>query len=130
MGLREQAEADLAFILEDSVLGFGWDINLTDPVGLSEDLVGFSGDISLTIDPETGVPVSGQLAHVSLRITTLKALGFELPRGIIDASSKPWVVRFNDIDGVPRTYKVQESNPDQTLGVIVCILENYEAPAP
>jgi hypothetical protein len=126
VGLRETAENDLAFILEDSVDGFGWDINLTDPVGLSEDLVGYSGDISLTIDPETGVPVSGQLAHVALRITTLKGLGFEIPRGIVETTSKPWVVVFNDIDGVQRTYKVQESNPDLTLGIVICLLENYE----
>lgn len=126
MGLREVAENDLAFILEDMDEGFGWPINITDPVGLSADLVGQSGDISQTIDPETGVLISGQLAHVTLRITTLEAAGFEIPRGVVDSSSKPWVVRFDDIAGAPRTYKVQESNPDFTLGIVVCILERYD----
>lgn len=121
------AESDLAGILEDDALGFGWPINVTDPTGKTEDMVGYSGDISQTIDPETGIPISGQLAHVALRITTLKSLGFEMPRGVVDESVKPWVVRFDDISGGPRVYKVTSSDPDYTLGVTVCILERYEA---
>ncbi len=125
-GLREQAESDLSFILEDGVYGFGWPINIKDPAGTDADLTGFSGDISQMFDPETGVPISGQLAHVALRLTTLKAVPFEVPRGVADESSKPWVVTFEDIDGEPRTFKVKNSDPDFTLGVVVCILEHYE----
>ena len=126
MSLRNVAEADLAIILEDDMCGFAWPINITDPLGQSADLKGQSGDISQTIDPETGVLISGQLAHVTLRITTLEGLGFEIPRGVAAESVKPWVIRFDDIAGAPRVYKVQESNPDFTLGIVVCLLERYE----
>lgn len=126
MGLRETAEKDLAGILEDDVLGFGVDINITDPEGTSADLIGFSGDISQMFDPDTGVPISGQLAHVALRLTSLNAVPFKLPRGIIDESSKPWIVKFDDIDGKSRTFKIASSDPDFTLGIVVAILENYE----
>jgi len=125
-GLRTTAEADLSFILEDGAMGFGWPITLKDPTGTTANFTGYSGDISAMFDPDTGVPVSGQLAHVALRLSSLNAVPFELPRGVADESSKPWVVTFDDIDGTARTFKIKNSDPDFTLGVVVCILEVYE----
>lgn len=126
MSLREQAERDLGAILEDAATGFGWPITLTDPAGLSDDtLVGFSDDISQTIDPDTGQLVSGRLASVALRISTLVLAGFALPRGVADNTSKPWTVAFNDINGNAYLFKVRQANPDRALGMITCILEAY-----
>lgn len=126
MGLRNTAERDLGAILEDSAYGFGWPITITDPDGsTSTDLVGFSTDISQIIDPDTGQVVSGRLASVGLRISTLQAQGFDLPRGVHDAASKPWLVAFDDINGTPYTFKVRQSDPDRALGLIVCILEGW-----
>lgn len=128
MGLRELAEQDLGAIIEDSAYGFGWSITLTDPAGLTDpNLIGFSDDISQVIDPDTGQLVSGRLASVALRISSLLTAGFTLPRGIADQSSKPWVVTFNDINGTSHTFKVRQADPDRALGLIVCILEGYDA---
>ena len=126
MGAREIAEADLGFILEDSVFGFGFDITVTDPSGLSKPLTGFSNDISQVIDPDTGQAVSGRLASVALRISSLTAAGFALPVAVADAGAKPWLITFDDINGNSFIFKVQQSNPDRTLGVIACILETYK----
>lgn len=128
MSLRVLAEQDLGVILEGDAYGFRWPITVTDPDGLTDStLYGFSDDISQTIDPGTGELVSGRLASVALRISTLITAGFtELPRGIVDSSSKPWVVVFNDINGTAHTFKVRQSNPDRALGMTVCILEAYE----
>lgn len=125
MGLREQAEADLAFILEDSVSGFGYPITLTDPSGKTDTFTGFSDDIAQVIDPDTGQAVSGRLASAALRISTLYNKGFTLPKGIADTGSKPWILQFDDINGLPYTFKVSESNPDRAAGVVVCLLEAY-----
>ena len=128
MGLRELAEQDLGAILEDSAYGFGWSITLTDPAGLTDpNLTGFSDDISQVIDPDTGQLVSGRLASVTLRISSLLTAGFTSPRGVADQSSKPWVVTFNDINGTSHTFKVRQADPDRALGLIVCILEGYDA---
>lgn len=128
MNLRELAEMDLGVILEDGATGFGWPITLTDPAGLSNDaLVGFSDDISQTIDPDTGELVAGRLASVVLRISTLLVAGFSVPRGVPDQASKPWVVTFNDINGTAHTFKVRQANPDRALGIVSCILEGYDA---
>ena len=128
MGLRETAEADLGLILEDSSTGFGWPITVTDPAGKAEPLTGLSGDIAQAIDPDTGQAVSGRLAMVSLRISSLLAAGFtDLPRGIADGLKKPWLITFDDINGTSYTFKVQRSNPDRTLGLVKCILEIWQS---
>jgi hypothetical protein len=125
MGLREQAEADLGLILEDKDRGFGYDIILTDPSGTVRALTGFSDDIAQIIDPDTGIAVSGRLASVAIRTSTIIAAGLTLPRGIADAGIKPWLVQFNDINGNPFTFKVSQSNPDRALGLVTLMLELY-----
>lgn len=124
MGLREQAALDSIAILNDED-GFAWPITITDPGGTSALLNGFSNDIAETIDPETGMAVSGRLASVALHMRDLAAAGLGIPKAIDDEDSLPWVVTFDDILGVPWTFKVQESNPDRSIGVVTCTLETY-----
>lgn len=125
MGLREQAGADLIAILQDRAEGFGWSITLISPNGQSGSFVGFSTDIGLTIDPETGVYVSGRKASVALPIETLKQAGFSIPRAIADRNLKPWLVRFDDIHGRSQLFKVSEAFPDTAIGCVTCLLEAY-----
>ncbi len=127
MNLRELAESDLGFIVEDGATGFGWPITLTDPSGFSGvgPLTGLSDDIAQVIDPDTGQAVSGRLASIALRISSLTTAGFALPQGIADAAQKPWIVQFDDINGNAYKFKVQQSNPDRALGLVTCLLETY-----
>lgn len=127
MGLREIAENDLAFILEDSEQGFGYSITVTDPAETSVSMTGFSNDIAQLIDPDTGQAVSGRLASAVLRLSSLTAAGLEIPQGIADASVKPWLIAFDDINGNSFVFKVANSNPDRALGVVSLILELYTA---
>ena len=110
-GLRELAESDLGLIIEDEETGFGWPITITNPAGVEKSLTGFSDDIAQVIDPDTGQIVSGRLASCAIRISSLYAEGFDLPRGIADTTGKPWLVAFDDINGISYTFKVQQSNP-------------------
>ena len=125
MSLRVLAESDLGLILEDGATGFGWPITLTNPAGATFAGIGFSDDIAQVIDPDTGELVSGRLASAAIRISTLYAAGFELPRAIADSDIKPWLVAFDDINGLPYTFKVRQSNPDRALGLITLVLEAY-----
>ena len=125
-GLREIAESDLSSILEDATNGFGYPITLTDPDGTAENLTGFSNDIAQTIDPDTGVTVSGRFASVTLRLSTIEGLFPSLPVGVSDAASKPWIVDFEDIGGTAHKFKVAGSAPDRTLGIVVLLLEVYK----
>lgn len=126
MNLREQAESDFGMIIEDKSFGFGWDIILINPDGLTAPLVGLSNDISLAVDPDTGMLVSGRTATVALRLSSLRAAGFDTnPRNISENNRRPWVVLFKDINGVPYVFKVMKSNPDRAIGAITLILEAY-----
>lgn len=125
MNLRETAESDMSAILSDFVTGPGWPITITNPAGVSKPINGLTNDISNLIDPETGQAVSGRLATIAVSISGLAALGLGIPQGIEAETSKPWVVSFNDINGIPYTFKVQSSNPDRAIGLVTCNLELY-----
>lgn len=125
MSLRVQAAADLLIILQDPTTGFGWPITLVSPDGKTATFVGFSTDIGVTLDPETGVFVSGRKASVALSIEALKQAGFGIPRAIADRNLKPWLVRFDDIHGKSQLFKVSEANPDTAIGCVTCLLEAY-----
>jgi hypothetical protein len=125
MGVREQAEADLAVTLE-APGDFGVPIVLRDPTGFDcggQPIYGQSGDIGLLIDPDTGLAVTGRSAHVAVRISTLTHAGYTtLPRAIPDAGSSPWLVTFSG-----QTFKVKEARPDRTLGIVTMIVEFWRA---
>ena len=126
MGLRDTAKADARSILNDDVHGFGWPITVIDPDGVTANLTGFSNDVAEVIDPDTGIAVSGRIASVALVISDLTDAGLDLPVSIADSLKKPWLIKFDDINGNAFTFKVKQSNPDRTLGIITCVLEFYE----
>lgn len=119
MDLHALASQDLAITLE----GDGQTVTVTDPAGVSASIPAISNDISLLIDPETGVPVSGRNANVALRIETLRAHSLALPKGVEDAAAVPWLVVYTTVNGDEITTKVVESNPDRALGLITLSLE-------
>jgi hypothetical protein len=128
MNLRELAEADLAITLEDGLTGFGWPVTLTTPAGVQVNVTAQSNDISLMVDPQTGVLVSGRQASATVRISTLYAQGVSaLPFGEPRRGAKPWLAQFNDINGQSFTFKVVNGEPDRALGVIVLLLEAWQA---
>jgi len=124
MSLRTQAEADLASTLEASQ-DFGFPIVLTDPSGnVSNGLMASAGDIGASIDPDTGMPVSGRRALLTVRMATLTAQGFTtLPEGVQAATASPWIVAFAGPSSGTQLYKVKRSMPDRTLGIVTMDLE-------
>lgn len=127
MALRDIAQTDLAYILEGDEAGFRWPVTITNPDGVSntDPLFGLSNDIADLIDPDTGQAVSGRLATVVLRIQRLLDESLGIPYGVSDPAIKPWVVMFNDINGISYQFKVRQANPDRTLGSITCYLEAW-----
>ncbi len=125
MSLRAVAESDLALTLEYGT-DWGQAIIVTDPAELQVTLNGQSGDIGALIDPDTGMGVSGRLAHVSLRISSVLTAFGALPVGIAESAQNPWRVSFPGSATPAQEYKVSETRPDKTLGVITLIVEVYE----
>lgn len=122
-GLRQLAQTDLAAILEDESQGFGWPIVVINPLGKSVSLSGRSNDVSEMINIDTGETISGRFASVTIRIQLLIDNGLSLPQAVPDSSDKPWLIKFDDINGNSYTFKVARSMPDRTLGSVNCVLE-------
>lgn len=125
MSLLDEAAADLQAILGDATRGFAVPITVTDPANNTAVINGLQTDVALTIDPETGVAVTGRRASVVLPIAALTAAGLGEPRGVADSDRKPWLVRFTAPTGGEQLFKVTEALPDK-LGCVVCLLEVYK----
>ena len=125
MSIRAQAAIDAKAILEDSDSGFGWPLTLISPAGVTSYATGFATDVAETIDPETGLAVSGRRASVAISLLGLP----ELPTAVPESTRRPWVVTFDDVTATLTTWKVIEVLPDRALGVVVLLLEAYRAGA-
>lgn len=123
MGLRTQAAADAKAILEDSVSGFAWPLTLTSPAGTVSALAGFASDIAESVDPETGTTVAGRRGSVAISLLSLA----ELPTAEAESEKRPWVVTFDDVTLAATSWKVVEVKPDRALGVVVLLLESFDA---
>ena len=125
-GLRTLAEADLAFIVEDDVAGFGWPIVLTSPADVDTSLVAITTNTLDMSDPDTGTGVAVRRNSVTVRTSSLPGTGpADYPVAVADGASKPWRVTYSDLRGNSHIYRVRDTEPDDTLGVIVLHLEPW-----
>lgn len=115
MNLREQAEADNAFMLEDSDTGFGVEIILTDSDSYltSYTVKGQYHRVGVTIDPDTGLPILGNKSAVTIRLSSLGA-------GILPETG--WTVQTTDITGETVNGIVDKVALDRTAGRATLIL--------
>lgn len=126
MNIRLLAESDLALLMEDTTHGGSWPITLENPDGQKSDsMSGLSNDIGLLVDPDTGVAVSGRLATLSIRTSSLLASGLGIPEDIKESDKKPWKVTFTDVNLRPYTFKIATVAPDRGAGVMTFTLEVY-----
>jgi hypothetical protein len=124
MSLRDVAYTDLKAIMNDSSGGCD-PCTVTAPDDTSDSFQVWSNDISLSIDPGTGVAVAGRQSSVSLLISELIEAGFDDITGETSPSSKPWRITYDDVNGRTVTWRVIESIPDHGSGLLVCMLELY-----
>lgn len=127
MSLRLRAEADARAIIADTS-GFGWAITVQPPAGAGSplDTTCLSGDIGEAIDPETGSLVSGRKASVVLSTGALADAGLAMPIGVVDTDEEPWRVKLKDTEDTMYYFRIVQTRPDRTIGVIVCMLEVWD----
>jgi hypothetical protein len=124
VNIRLQAESDLSSTLQDGESGFGFPVIIED---LSSNIIGNDvdnpffcqvGRVGFFIDPDTGVGVDGDIAHVGARISDLVAAGFDVDE------AKEYLVTTADVDGVAKSFAVRSVRPDNTLGILLLICES------
>ena len=127
MSLITQARADIRSILTDNINGAGQEVILTAPDGQQVmGVVGFYTHIGLTIDPQSGMAVPGQEAHISFSMDDLDERlpeGLGHPTGVPETSRKPWIVTTNPESSDSIQFAVRNTMPDKTLRVLKCRLE-------
>ena len=120
MNLLQQAEADNAMLLEDSVSGFSRAVTLNDGATPTPHIYNVKGQVTrvgVTIDPNSGLPIPGNTCAVTLRISTLMAaavlLGLSASAGI---PAEGWGVSTTDSTGATVAGKVKNVQLDRTAG--------------
>ncbi|MCK9556234.1 hypothetical protein M0R36_10550 [bacterium] len=101
-------------------------MTITAPDGSTAVVLGFTSDIHLSVDPGTGELVSGCKASVSVLISDLEDAGFGAIHSVADSSSRPWLITMADSKGTETVYKVVETNPDRSVGLMLIFLGEYE----
>jgi len=104
---------------------WGVDLTFTPPVGSSVQVRGLGSKHHLSIDQESGLPINSRNVHMSVVESVLTDAGYTVRNAADEVSIKDHRVSFKDFRGVLRNYKINQTWPDETLGLIVCQLGAY-----
>lgn len=121
MNLRGQAKSDLSFTLQDGLRGFGLPVIIEQGINtigncVNDPFFAQVGRVQFLIDPDTGLGVNGDFAHVVVNLQQMKLAGFEVDTRKI--SNGDFRISAPDVDGTIQSYVNKSFEPDNTLGVI------------
>jgi len=122
MGLIDQAKADIAQITSN-LDDFAVEIKLTAPDGTEKNITGLHTKIHLGVDTD-GMPVNSRKAHISFSEVNITNYPMRNSRGEVDLRNHNMEVK--DSTGITKKYTINQFFPDETIGLIVCIVEDYE----
>jgi hypothetical protein len=125
MGLLEDIKEDLVDITSDSD-GFGVELVFTNPAGdATATINGLHTKHHISLD-ETGRPVNSKNAHISFVESLLIAEDYTIRSASGEVNLKGHKVSVVDSTGDVKHYMIREWFPDEKLGLIVCILGDFE----
>ena len=121
MNLLDTARMDANKIVQGE---FSSPCTITNPQRtVSVSLIALATKHHITINPETGQPVNAKNAHICLSETKLNELGY-ISRVNGEISLIGHFIEVSDSTGIVNKYKISESWPNETLGLIICILQD------
>jgi hypothetical protein len=106
--------------------GFQEDISLITPDGLT--ILGTTGLASkhfINFDSD-GAPINSKNAHICLDEDVLTLNSYPYRNADGDVSLRSHKINVKDSTGLVKNYVIKEWFPDETLGLIVCILGDYD----
>lgn len=122
MGLIDQARLDIAQITSNQD-DFGVEIKLTAPDSTINIITGLHTKIHLGVSTD-GTLVNSRKAHISFSELNLTNYPLRNSRGEVDLRNHNLEVK--DSTGIVKKYTIQQFFPDETIGLITCIVEDYE----
>lgn len=125
MGLIDIINRDIRKITTN-LNGFGVAIKVTTPDNVtSVDIVGLHTKHHLGIDTE-GNQVNTKNAHIAISEQVLIDLAYPVRNLSNEVDLKGHKIIVKDSTGINRNYVIREWFPDETIGLIVCILGDYK----
>ena len=115
----EDARKDIQEISQGE---FGIDIKITNLVNISVNLKGLTSLHHLGINPEDGTQVNTKNVHCSLSEVKLNSLGYVTRNVYNEVDLRGHKVEFKNALGITGKYRINETYPNETTGLIVCIL--------
>jgi len=127
MNILDLARQHARQILGDQATGFAVPITFIAPTGETATGSGTHAKIHRGIDPQTGVEINVKKSHVTVNEAAFfTEQGYPVRTSQGDVNLRNHKVQVADSTGIVYTYMVDEWFPDQTLGIIVVILKDFE----
>lgn len=123
MSLIAQAQNDIKQITSN-LDEFAVSLKLTNLINEEINIKGLHTKIHLGVDTD-GNMVNAKKAHISFSEDNVLALGFSIRNIKGEVDLRKWKVDVKDSTGIVKKYLIQQWFPDETIGLIVCILEDY-----
>lgn len=124
MGLIDQIREDVASITSDEN-DFGEPIIITSPTGAVVNLIGLNTKHHLGVDTD-GNRVNAKNASVAFAEKFLTDVSYPVRNSNQEVVLVGHKIQVKDNTGVLKNYRIQQSFPDEEIGLIVCILEDLE----
>lgn len=128
MSILDLARADMQFITTDTSSGFAVTITFTSATGTIATIAGLHTKHREQYDND-GRPINSKKVHISFSEVVLNAAGYITRPGgpTTDVDMKGALATVADATGISKQYIIEQWWPDDTLGLIVCMLGDYEA---
>lgn len=124
MGLIDQAKQDIAQITSNAN-DFGVALKFTAPTGATASITGIHTKIHLAVDTD-GLPVNSKQSHISFSEQFLQELSYPVRNATGEVSLRNHSVEVKDSTGVLKKYIIKQWFPDETIGLISCMAEDFE----
>ncbi|KKN55733.1 hypothetical protein LCGC14_0579430 [marine sediment metagenome] len=122
MGLIEQAKSDIKDITSNPD-EFGVSITLTAPTGEIATLNGLHSKHHMSVNTD-GIMINSKNAHISVSEDLLIAQNYPV-RKDGEVKLNDHKVSVKDSTGISKNYVIREGFPDETIGLITCILGSF-----
>lgn len=94
--------------------------NVVDPVVVQ----GLASRHHIEFD-ENGYPINASNSHLLLSENDLTSLGLTVRNAKGNVALEGWLASWVDGTGTARTYKIVQTKPSETLGLIICTVGKY-----
>jgi len=123
MGILDLAKADAEKFVSDPD-GFAVSAIFTSPDDDTATVSVLHTKHHMGVSPETGALINSRQAHITVAERLLSIENYPVRNSSGDVAIKKHKVDVKDSTGIVKKYFIMECYPDETLGLLTCLLED------